>query len=122
LTQPVTEFVGPLDAGGFFTLQAELMAEAAGEGEIVVRVEYQDDFNEKRELVERYTIAVEAAPEMPAMGEMDQNAASRGSGNILLRVIKGLLGLGASPPVPAPAMEIGAPMEGGPPPDFEPEP
>ncbi len=106
--QPVTEFVGPLDAGGFFTLQAELQAAEAGEGEIVVTIEYLDDFNEPRELVQRYPVQVEAAPEMPVMDPSEMDDAPRG--NVFLRAIKGFLGLGASPPRPSPG---GMPMPDG---------
>ncbi|MCB9176404.1 MAG: hypothetical protein H6648_04525 [Caldilineae bacterium] len=114
---PVTEFVGPLDAGGFFTLQADLLAGEAGAGSVTVSVAYYDDFNEPRELVETFEIAVEAAPEMPVLDADAEAASARSGGSLVTRILKGLLGLGASAPTAPPAAPIppgmSVPMEGG---------
>jgi hypothetical protein len=111
LMSPVTEFVGALDAAGFFGLQAELMADEAGKGKILVTIEYFDDFNELREIERSYPVTVEAAPEIDeGEGEGLDAGGRRSGGNIVLRAIKGFLGLGASPPL-APVMP--PPMQGG---------
>lgn len=110
-----TALVGALDPGGYFTLDASLMPYQEGPLEVTVTINYTDDFNQARQVVQ--TLNVDVLPMQEEMfppegmdGEVivDENAnAPQDFGDILLRVIKALLGLDSS----APKMIIPAEME-----------
>jgi hypothetical protein len=51
--------VGSLDPGGYYTLDAEFTPSKAGPLDIVVTINYNDDFNQPRELVQTITINVQ---------------------------------------------------------------
>ena len=44
-----TMLIGPLDAGGYFPLDVNFTPNAEGKAEIVVTIQYTDDFNQPRE-------------------------------------------------------------------------
>lgn len=97
-------FVGALDDGGSDLIEATLDPKAPGEATVTVVVTYVDDFNQPQELRESYDFEVAAAPEAPADDAATPEPPRR---SWAVRVLRGLLGLGASPPAPAPA--LGAP-------------
>jgi hypothetical protein len=53
-----TIFVGALDPGGFFPLDAQITPEQAGPLELLVSVGYTDDFNQPQAITETLTIEV----------------------------------------------------------------
>jgi hypothetical protein len=50
--------VGALDPGGFFTLDATYIPEQPGQQELLVTVDYTDDFNEQRRITQTITVEV----------------------------------------------------------------
>jgi hypothetical protein len=92
-------YVGPLDSGGADTLDATLVPKAPGEAQVTVAVSYLDDFNREQVITDTFDILIEAAPARP----LDEEPAEPDDGNLVLRILRGLLGLGASPPSAAPA-------------------
>jgi hypothetical protein len=89
-----TRFIGALDAGGIDTLDATLLPQRPGEAEVRVVVTYRDDFNQEQEIEYTFDLLVEDEPEVE-MPEVD--AAPVAERGLLARVVRGLLGLGASP-------------------------
>lgn len=112
-------FIGALDAGAADVVDAQVVPErAADEAHVTVRVHYLDDFNQERTLERAISFRVADAPE-PVV--VDDEAATVGRRPLLLRILRGLLGLGASQPAaptaPADALPPGAvPIERGAPP------
>jgi hypothetical protein len=51
--------VGPLDPGGYFTLDALAIPETSGPLELTITIEYRDDFNRLRTLTATLTVEVE---------------------------------------------------------------
>ena len=114
LTTP--QYIGQLDAAGFYTLQADLVPTRAGKAEVTVRVHYQDDFNREQTLERVFPVLVEAPEKAPVDPETLQPRLEEGP--LVLRILKGLLGLGASPklviPEGPPAGDGDAPLEAPP--------
>ncbi|MFN2114433.1 MAG: hypothetical protein ACK2T6_01890, partial [Anaerolineae bacterium] len=100
VVEGATTYVGPLDAGGPFPIDADLLPVAPTEGAAVeVVVHYTDDFNRQQRYVESYEFEIAAAPEVPvdelAVETLDEVPMWR-------RVLKGFFGLGASAPPAVP--------------------
>jgi hypothetical protein len=89
-------FVGQLDAGALDVIEATLVPRAPGESTVTVVVHYTDDFNQARTLEEEFALTIEDAPAMDEQPIAPES--SKRSGNPIVRVIKGLLGIGASGP------------------------
>jgi hypothetical protein len=89
-------FIGALDAGGADVIDATLVPTAVGRAVVTVRVNFQDDFNATNVVEETFAIDVTALPELGFDAPIEQPS---DGGNIFVRFIRGLLGLGASPPV-----------------------
>ncbi len=93
--------VGPLDAGGYFTWDATLIPQQAGPLDLLITIQYTDDFNQQRVFtqtlpLEVVEMPVEPTPEGPMGPDVippDDNQAA--GGNWFLRLIRGLLGLGS---------------------------
>ena len=119
-------FVGPLESGGYFTLDAMLTPEMSGQVEVLVSIEYSDDFNQSRTITETLTINV---IEMPVDPVIDPSSPDL-NGDIPLesnetfwqkvwRFILGLFGLDSAAPVNSspipvePGIEQPIPMPGG---------
>lgn len=120
-------FIGALDAGAADLVEAQVTPKRATEdGAVLVRVHYLDDFNQPQIVERSFRFRVAEAPtETEPDGESEQPAARR---PLLLRILRGLLGLGASQPATtpddatAPAGALGpdsAPVERG---EIEPAP
>ena len=93
-----TTFVGTLDAGGFFPLDATLTGRRAGRATVTVVVSYVDDFGRERTLERAFPFEVDPAPD----GALETPAPpSASSASLVWRVLRGLLGLGASAPLPS---------------------
>jgi hypothetical protein len=105
-----SRFVGSLDANGIDTLDALLIPKrAADEADVTVVVHYVDDFNQDQTFEQTFTFRVNEEPEMP---DESLEPVERPEGNLFVRIVRGLLGLGASPPVALPAESIEGPAEG----------
>jgi len=61
--------VGSLDPGGYYTLDANITPMNEGPMDVVVTINYTDDFNQSRTVEQKISINVQAAPAMPAEGE-----------------------------------------------------
>lgn len=59
-----TVFVGALESGGFFPLDAMAVANEAEEVELTVRVSYTNDFNQPQVITRTLTVEVQEAPPM----------------------------------------------------------
>lgn len=99
-------FVGTLEPGGYFTLDSMLTPEMAGEVEVVVTIDYTDDFNTPRTITKTLIVNV---VEMPVDPSIDPNNPDFNSGGIpieqpetvwqkIVRFILGLFGLDSSAP------------------------
>ncbi|OJX40673.1 MAG: hypothetical protein BGO78_06730 [Chloroflexi bacterium 44-23] len=107
--------VGPLEQGGYFTLDAMVMPYQTGPLDILVSVSYNDDFNQPRTVEQ--TLSVQVEPEqifepMPGDGtdlpviETQETFAEK-----VVRFLKGLLGLGSAKSEPA--LDYPMPADGG---------
>jgi hypothetical protein len=94
-------FVGSLEPGGYFTLDTMLTPDAAGEVEVVVTVEYTDDFNTARTITKTLIVNV---VEMQTDPSLDPNSPEFNNGGMpvdqpetlwqkIVRFILGLFGL-----------------------------
>jgi hypothetical protein len=61
--------ISTLEPGGFFPLDATLIPSAPGPLEIVVTIEYTDDFNEAKQIIKTFPIEVLEAPVIEPGGE-----------------------------------------------------
>lgn len=98
--------VGSLDPGGYFTLDAMLDPTAAGEAEIVVTIDYNDDFSQPRVFTKSLKVTVESAPPTPDPASMQgmedagmmADAQPETFWQKVVRFFKGLFGLGSDSP------------------------
>ena len=110
--------VGSLDAGGYFTLDSTLIPEAPGTLELTVSVDYTDDFNEPRTIIQVLTVEVQegfiepVGPGTGTDGEVPGEPAPETLWQRVRRLIAGLLGLDSAPESTLPE---GAPVEDAPP-------
>jgi len=97
-------FVGTLEPGGYFTLDAMLTPGMAGQAEILVTINYTDDFNTSRTVSKTLTVNV---VEMQVEPGVDPNNPNGNSGEIpvmqtetlwqkIVRFFLGLFGLDSS--------------------------
>jgi len=87
-------YVGPLDGGTTGSLEATAIADEGDTAEVVVTVNYLDDFEQAQTITQTLTVNVEAPPEEPPAEE----GAEEGEGGFWQRVsrlLRGLLGLGS---------------------------
>ena len=122
-----TTLVGPLDPGGFFTLDASTMPVQPGPLDLKVVINYTDDFNTVREIEQTVTLNVQEAPVVePGIpgdgtnGEGVPPPVEETTWQKVLRFLKGLVGLDSAPPSNNPTI-INGPAEGIPP-DVKPVP
>ena len=106
--------VGALEPGGYFTLDANVMPYQAGPLDLEVTVNYTDDFNQQRVIVQNMSIEVQEMPAPEPMPEgQDPNFPTDGNGSSgnenlwqkIVRFFKGLFGLDSSPSVPETPIE-----------------
>ena len=112
-----TSLVGPLDPGGYFTLDANLIPDAAGPLELTFVIDYTDDFNQPRQIIKTLVVDVQEMffPEEPGMegegggggGMIIEPAQPETFWQKIWRFILGLFGLDS-----APANEQTIPVEG----------
>ncbi len=108
-----TLLVGALDAGGYFTLDASLIPHNPGSHEIIVTVDYNDDFNQPQSItrtipVEVLEMPVVEEPPPDTVGEPGQPP-SPGEETFwqkTLRFLRGLVGLDSAIQPPATSGEL----------------
>lgn len=115
-----TSLVGPLDAGGFYTLDTTLIPPQPGPLDLVVTIRYTDDFNQPREVTQTVKLTVQEGGGGidPSGGEgMDpggkpvvEPAAPETFWQKTLRFVKGLLGLGSGTDQPTLTPENNLPV------------
>jgi hypothetical protein len=100
-------FIGQLEAGGQFPLDAQLTPSEAGTLEFTARVNYLDDFNRPQVISQTFSIEVAAQPEQLPIdpsapnGPIEPVPTEESLGDQILRLILGLLGLDSARPQPS---------------------
>lgn len=112
--------VGALDPGGFFTLDATYTPFQPGPAELLVTVDYTDDFNQAQRITQTLTVEVMDVPiidpgtDPGSEGPIEPPPTEpEGLWQTIMRFVRGLLGLDSGQPTTDP----GFPGEGVPPPD-----
>ncbi len=104
-----TSLVGMLEPGGYFTLDANIIPFQAGPLEITATINYTDDFNQPRSIVQVITLDIQEQPIIiePTPGPDDGSnnggippAAEETVGDKILRFLLGLFGLDSAQPQP----------------------
>jgi hypothetical protein len=105
--------VGPLEAGGYFTLDSSLIPDVPGGLELTVSVDYTDDFNAPRTISQILELEVQegfvepSGPVVgPGEGEVIGEPSAETAWQRALRFLRGLFGLESAPPTSGP--EAGA--------------
>jgi len=91
-------YLGPLDGGTAGSLEAIAVAEQGGEIEVLVTVNYLDEFEQPQAVTETLTIQVEE-PEIPDEALVSEGVGAEGEEETfwdkVLRFLRGLVGLGS---------------------------
>ncbi|MCI0518944.1 MAG: IPT/TIG domain-containing protein [Chloroflexi bacterium] len=111
-----TVLIGPLDTGGYYTLDATLIPDLPGPVELSVRIDYTDDFNQAQVISKTLSVEVQEfiMPELaPGEGGMDGGfepipAEPETFWQKVWRFILGLFGLDSGAPTPSPVEEFPA--------------
>jgi hypothetical protein len=134
--------VGNLDVGGYFTLDAMLIPQQPGSMDLLVTIDYTDDFNVPQVITKTLQVEVQemSAPmqgtpmpgtvdgmqpgKVPPGGEMGvvQPAAPETFIQKVWRLVRGLIGLDSAQPTPAPGEIQPGAVPGEIPPDVKPVP
>jgi len=110
-----TTLIGALDPGGYYTLDATLIPEAAGPLDLIVSLDYTDDFNQAQVITRTISVVIEemmVGPDggippdggfPPDGGEFPDGGFPEPSqpetiGQKILRFLRGLLGLDSAQP------------------------
>jgi hypothetical protein len=130
-----TVFVGALEPGGFFPLDAQITPDMPGPLELTISVSYTDDFNQPQTITKIIPLEVMEGfvdPGFPPDGGYPPDGGFPDDGSLdgggdtaqeetfldkLWRFIKGLLGLDSG--IPEPSADGGIPVDGGIPPEGE---
>ena len=118
-----TIFIGPLEPGGYFPLDATWIPDFPGPVELTVNLDYTDDFNRPQNITRTLSLEVLEAPPMepgfePGMegeGGIPPEAQPETFWRKVLRFLAGLFGLDSGVPTQTP-LDGGAPPEGEQPP------
>jgi hypothetical protein len=116
-----TTLIGPLDPGGYYTLDALLTADQPGPMDLLVEIDYTDDFNQPNVFTDTITIEILETPvlepepgtvdgEIPAPGETEPETFWQK----FMRFLRGLFGLDSAQPTPAVPSEAPVPEESQP--------
>jgi hypothetical protein len=110
--------IGTLEAGGFFPLDATIIPYQSGTLDLVVTVQYTDDFNQPAEITRTLSVEVVESPAMEPGMETPGGVIGPGEyqpppvetlWQKILRFLRGLIGLDSSPPTSQEPME-GVPL------------
>jgi len=115
--------VGTLDPGGYFTLDATMLPDQPGPHELVITINYTDDFNQPQTITG--TLTVEVLENTVPDGGFPGGGGGGGGGGVIeppvlepetttevvVRFIKGFFGLGSARPTPIMPIPFNAPGE-----------
>jgi hypothetical protein len=96
--------VGALEPGGYYTLDTEITPMQEGPLDLIVTINYTDDFNQPRSVTQALTVNVMPAPEVPEGLEGEGGVVEPGEPvveqpqtfwSVIWRFVKGLFGLGS---------------------------
>jgi hypothetical protein len=119
--------IGPLDVGGYYTLDVNAVPQQAGTMDLLITISYTDDFSQPGVITDTLTVEVMDAMQVEPMpgeggmngGEMPQEAAPETFWQKVTRFVKGLFGLdsGVVTPTPMPGEimpteSVPAPVQG----------
>jgi len=120
-----TTLVGPLDPGGYYTLDAVLIPGQPGPLELMVVIEYTDDFSQPSKYVDTIPVEIQEAviigPETGVDGEVPgeevipTESQPETIWQKILRFLRGFLGLNSAQPTPVPIPSEEIPSEELPP-------
>lgn len=105
-----TILIGPLDVGGYYTLDATLIPDAPGLMELTVTVDYTDDFNQAQTITRTLQLEAMEAPifeEPPVDPGVDPGVGEpvptgdETFGQLVMRFLRGMIGLDSGPTVTA---------------------
>jgi hypothetical protein len=90
-------FVGRLDGGGIFSLEATGIPQQAGQLEITVIASYLDDFNQQKTWSQTLTVESRERPAAPQPPEQpaDRQPAEGSLWQVVVRFVMGIFGLGS---------------------------
>jgi hypothetical protein len=88
-------YLGPLDGGTSGSLEASAVAQEGGMAEVQVAVHYLDDFEQPQVVTKTLTVEVEEPVATPEPGGGEDQEQEKGFWDKLLRVLRGLVGLGS---------------------------
>lgn len=100
--------IGSLDPGNTFPLDATFIPSVAGPTELVVTVDYTDDFNQPQKIIAKLTVDVLEGFPTPDPGQILDGGggdpggelAPESAGEMFVRLLRGLFGLGSARPQP----------------------
>jgi hypothetical protein len=106
--------VGTLDAGGYYPMDVSFTPDFPGPAEIIIQIQYTDDFNQPR--MEEFKLSVEVAdvpvmeipPEQMPTVEMPETFWQK-----VVRFVKGIFGLDSAKPAAEPVIMEGQGFGGG---------
>lgn len=114
-----TTLIGPLDPGGYFTLDSLLTPNQPGPLELTIQIAYNDDFNQPNVIVKTLPLEVMEAPvyepepgsegsegEIPVIEPQAENWWQK-----FVRFLRGLFGLDSAAPTPEPGPLEDVPIE-----------
>ncbi len=110
--------VGTLDAGGYFPMDVSFTPSMPGKAEILITLQYTDDFNQPRQIEFKLNVdiaeaeAMETPPGMDPNGGMMPPAQPETFWQKVVRFFKGLFGLDSAEPTPT-EVNPEVPMPGG---------
>jgi hypothetical protein len=87
-------YLGPLDGGTSGSLEATGVAREGGTAEVQVAVHYLDDFEQPQVVTKTLTVEVEEPVVVPESTD-EEDEKEQGFWDKLLRVLRGLVGLGS---------------------------
>jgi len=87
-------YLGPLDGGTSGSLEATGVAQEGGTAEVQVAVHYLDDFEQPQVVTKTFTVEVEEPVVVPESAD-EEDEEKQGFWDKLLRVLRGLVGLGS---------------------------
>jgi len=88
-------YLGPLDGGTSGSLEATAVAKEGGTAEVLVTVNYLDDFEQPQVVTKTLTVEVEKPVEISPEAEEEAQEQEEGFWDKVLRFLRGLVGLGS---------------------------
>jgi len=120
-----TLFIGALEPGGYYTLDAVYTPESVGVVDLQLTIEYSDDFNIPHTIIETIPLEIQefvvepssdpgSYPGMAVPGESPTGVGPESTWQVIKRLLAGLLGLDSSPTPVFPESDTPGPVEPSP--------